>query len=232
MSLTNARKDYQPMANKWVSHCETLNQLELLLGNTDMINLTPIEVLKVQVFEAEKTLFSEILSTLEAATGLELCIAGGAVRDVLHGKSYKGLDIEILNYQEGRYHNDELEEDFEKIANKLKAIGATCLEIFNEYKGHCQEDAGLDFVVKFNYADIDMDLILRECHPKTPEDVVALYDMNLNQVAFHNSRIKVFKPVIGNRVESTGKIISLERLTRMMDKYPEYDFMDVLEYTE
>lgn len=198
-----------------VSHCETVEAKRIA---------------RETYLEISKGEFTEVLEALEEATGLDLCIAGGAVRDAIHGKPLKDLDVEVLNFDCG-YHNDEVSDRVELIAKRLEDFGAECIEIFNEYED-ASLDAHVDFVIKIKAMGFDIDIILRDFHPETVAGLVSLYDMNLNQVAFYKGELHIVNPVKGRVIEPTGKVISLERLERIKSKYPEYDFSKMYDYLE
>lgn len=189
-----------------------------------------IDMFPVTELAAHKAVFNSVLTKLEAATGLELCIAGGAVRDALHGKQSKDLDVEVLNFED-TYNNTYVAERFEHIETLLLKVGAKDVEIFNEYEG-ASMDAHVDVILKFKLEGYDIDLILRDTHPKTPDELVELYDMNLNQVAFHKGRFLIIKPIVGNKIVPTGKLLRIKRVKHLMSKYPEYDFSAMFNYLE
>lgn len=172
-----------------------------------------------------------ILAKLEDATGFDLCIAGGAVRDMLHDRMPKDLDIEILNFS-GEHNNDYITENaIESITDALHRLGATEIKVFNEYEG-ASLDAHVDFVIKCRVFNFYIDIILRNTHPSSVEELVELYDMNLNQVALFKGKVFICKPIVGDVIEPTGKTICLARLQRMQKKYPEYNFSKMIPFIQ
>lgn len=202
-----------------VSQCETLSTMQ----DTTTCSRSALGL-------HNHRLFTEVLEVLEEVTGFDLCIAGGAVRDAIHGKPIKDLDVEVLNFAD-IYHNDEVSDIAEIMANRLEVAGAECIEIFNEYEG-ASSNANLDFVIKIKAMGYDINIILRSSHPETVEGLVSLYDMNLNQVAFYKGELHIVNPIKGIIIEPNGTVISLDRLERMKSKYPEYDFSKMYDYLE
>lgn len=172
-----------------------------------------------------KNKYIMILESISKATGLEVCLAGGAIRDLIHSKQAKDLDIEILNHDglcciENYSYN---------IIDKLSSIGADIIGSYTAYEGSSM-DAHVEFVLKFKLCGYSCDLILRDTWPESVSNLVALYDMNINQVALYKGAIVDYSDIVDNFVRPTGKFISTDRLGRIMEKYPEYDYTLVLPY--
>lgn len=173
-----------------------------------------------------------ILNKLVAATGLDLCVAGGAVRDLLHRKVPKDIDIEILGIpREPCNYGHIKEEILDPLVDSLTSLeGLIDMQVFVEYEG-ASLDAHVRFVIKCLIDGWDCDIILRSPHPQNTSELVTMYDMNINQVTLHKGKINAHRPVLFNTVEPTGKKISLARLKRIYAKYPEYDFSKMLPFT-
>lgn len=155
-----------------------------------------------------------ILNKLSEEMGVELALAGGAVRDMLHGLPYKDLDLEII----GSISHIKVEE--------------ICLLILGQYKGsdisvqYGKGEAGTDnrliFVFEVTIEGKLVNVIYR--HVESIDDLFNSYDMSLNQVAIFKNQVVVHPDFLSNPVKSTGKLITRERLDKFEDKFPEYDF--------
>ncbi|AUG87671.1 hypothetical protein [Vibrio phage VEN] len=173
-----------------------------------------------------------VLYKLVMATGLDLCVAGGAVRDLLHGKEPKDIDIEILGIPREPCNYEHIKGNIlDPLVDDLLSLeGVSDLKVFVEYEG-ASLDAHVRFVIKCKVDDWDCDIILRSPHPQDTAELVTMYDMNINQVTLHKGKIEAHRPVVNCTVEPTGKKISLARLKRIYTKYPEYDFSKMLPFT-
>lgn len=163
-----------------------------------------------------KEVLIQIADKVTSATGLEVVVTGGAVRDLLHNKDIKDIDMEILGWSDLNTL-DVLVEDISALTS-----GFDTLSVCEVY-----DDVTLKFVIKTTIDGIMCDILLREHLPKTAKDAVMYYDNSLNKVALVNGKINVFEPMVGNKVVSY-KPTSVERALRHAKKYPEYDWTDVL----
>lgn len=173
----------------------------------------------------------EALSKLVEVTGLDLCVAGGAVRDMLHNKMPKDLDIEILSIPYEPCSHAHMEEHIlQPLYDNISKAGAKDIRVYTEYEG-ASLDAHVEFVIKCRFNNWYCDIILRRPHPQSTSELVEMYDMNINQVTLHKGHIEVHKPVEDNIILPTGKKISISRLKRIYSKYPEYDFSRMIPFT-
>mgnify|MGYP003656144543 CR=1 FL=1 len=173
--------------------------------------------------------FKQVLAKFSSTLGLDLCIAGGAIRDIHHDRVPKDIDIEVLNFGDSRYSlgND----DLTLLCDELENIGACHVELYSNYNGEAA--ANLDFLIKFKWQGTDFDLILQTSRPTTPKEAVANYDMSLNQVFFYGGEFDVSaleRTFTTGTIEPTGKMITLNRLSKMIKKYPEYDYTRMVKY--
>lgn len=175
----------------------------------------------------------DVVSTLNALcdkTGLDLCLTGGAVRDMLHEIELKDLDFEILNFDIEKFEaaNFCIMEYTSNLENLLDEIGCTNTDVYTAYEGSTVKE--ITFVIKLKFNGFDCDLILSQQEPTTPEQAVAPYDISLNQCGIYNNQLFVHHNFTCNPVVPTGKPISKKRMDRIKAKYPDYDFSLVEPY--
>lgn len=184
----------------------------------------------------QKNRASIVLRTILEAQGLAECkaaVCGGYVRDMMHKKNPKDMDVELYATPETRFHIDEVQEDYiDPITEHLECVGASFIEVYTEYEGSCN-DANVCFVIKTHIEGIDVDIIMRQDRPQTVEELFKGYDMSLNQCALNVNGHLNYNPACQSKVVvPTGKMISIDRLDRMKHKYPEYDFSEMTPFID
>lgn len=167
-------------------------------------------------------LLTSLEREIKLKLNLDLCIAGGAVRDLVHSKPFKDVDLEVLNHG---IDNDMLISDWVcDVYNNLISIGADNI-LLNSSSCEDLVDSELLVVIKFTYRGTDFDLLVQSSDPKTPEEAVSVYDMTINQYSLYNGEVKNHAGFNkGDDVKPTGNTFSKDRFYRIRSKYPEYNF--------
>ena len=170
----------------------------------------------------DKEVISKILSELTIVTGYNICVAGGAVRDLIHGKQIKDVDIEL-------FANGEVI-PFERVECIEKSLIDVGIPHYVDYAYDVDDcdNSELFAVVRIpSYFPYPIDIIIRNEPADTLEGVVSCYDLNINQVVLHNDIVYSFTR-LGTKVVSNGdRLISEARRDHLAEKYPEYDFSEV-----
>lgn len=102
-------------------------------------------------------------------TGLELVIAGGYCRDLIHCVRPKDVDMFLL------YNNNELE-----VRHLLNSFCGFKFDWYGKY-GRARGNPEYKGVFKGHISGMDVDIILWESPAENVEEVVSKFDLNANQ---------------------------------------------------
>lgn len=156
--------------------------------------------------------------------GFPTVLAGGAVRDLLHGLVPKDYD---LFFVQGNGALDSL--GFHSIKYRISTIADG--GIVQEHQDYNEVHNTLVYVYKFEYLGRPFDVIeLEEVY--SPEDVVSTFDLNLNQVWLTPDGyfgMLPDNPIITDEVSLTMNPDrpSKERVQKLAERFPEYDWTGV-----
>lgn len=153
--------------------------------------------------------------------GLPTLFAGGAVRDLLHGKEPKDFDLFLMDGEDFQMYDE--------VVERIKAVADD--GVVTE---HPQYMGGLDTlnsVLHFEVQGRPFDFIVLGSVVYTPEDVVKTFDLNLNQVWLDEDGFYAFYdylnyPIQTQLVQLTDSpdTPSVDRVDALMERYPEYDW--------
>jgi hypothetical protein len=158
--------------------------------------------------------------------GIPCVIAGGAARDIYHGREPKDYDIVVLDDLDV---SEVLRQIVEDIPGQFRD-----LEYFGEGTSmrDC-EDANLDWVVKFTRDGTEFDLIQFRSLPSTPQEVVEAFDCTLNMAWLDDEgavQTHDLFPLPGGRVRLRPLCdYPAERVNYLRGKYEDYEWPDVHE---
>lgn len=140
--------------------------------------------------------------------GVELVLAGGACRDIIHGCRPKDWDFFVLN-----------QNDHKALTTTLRKAGFR-FDYTGKY-GEARGNPEYKGVFK-SWLGADVDIILWENPVANAEEVVERFDLNLNQYWMEDGEIK-FKedaPHLTGMVEVLKDHGDAERTKRLLQKFP------------
>ena len=153
--------------------------------------------------------------------GLPTLFAGGAVRDLLHGKEPKDFDLFLMDGEDFQM--------YEEIMDRIKAVADD--GVVTEYQKYMTGSEALHSVVHFEVQGRPFDFIVLDAVVYTPADVVKTFDLNLNQVWLDEDGFYAFYdylnyPIQTQLVQLTDSpdLPSIDRIEALMERYPEYDW--------
>lgn len=152
-----------------------------------------------------------------ALNGIQTALAGGAVRDIFHGREPKDYDLTVLNTG-GNWHYE-----IDAVAWALKRLG-----VAYGYFDHYEATGDSVFLGCFKLAGPHpVDIILTCQNFSSPEEVACSFDLTLNKYWYDGGEIRHADDAshLTGRIEVNNpyRVSSPERIARMAAKYPEYE---------
>lgn len=151
--------------------------------------------------------------------GIDAMIAGGAVRDMLHGKEPKDFDVVVL----GQVSLEEASLALEPLERQEFGEGASCTTNEAGASRH------IDWVIKVFGQYTTLDIIQQSCHPTTAEEAVEAFDCTLNMVWLCPESFDIMKhimyPKLGELIQMLPKCDFPEARSQYLSmKYPQYQW--------
>lgn len=155
------------------------------------------------------------------AQGLHAAIAGGYVRDLVHGVEPK--DIDVVCSLDGGADDKEYYGELVRLVSQFRMLYPSLVYVtYESYLETIEGDDRLSCVLKIAGCDKDIDVIFYQCTDNGIPGILDQFDCNLNQYALVDGEPKFF----GEQVPPQGLVFLrdcyLERELKMTKKWEEF----------